>query len=102
MRKVLVAFAALVLCAAPAVAQETADAPAQVAAVKAAPAPAPAQADVQKEQPAAPSLAISSEDVKERVRVIEEQRTEAQMSQSFWYTVAAVAIGVIIALLLLD
>ena len=105
MRKVLVPFAALVLCAAPVAAQqapEGAQVTDQVEVVKAAPA-AQAQPVEEPKQAPRPTLAVSSEQVKEHVRAVEDERGEAQqMGSSFWYTVAAVAIGVIIALLLLD
>ncbi len=100
MKKFLVLAAALLLAAAPAAAQQSVSdaAPtvsAPVAAVQAAAtAPAPA-ADAQ--------LFPTRDEVRQRVAVAEAKRAQAPMGSSdWWYTVAAVALGVIIALLLLD
>jgi hypothetical protein len=103
MRKVFVPFAALLLCAAPVYAQQGADAQPvaveQAEAVQAAEVPAAQPAEAR-----APSLAVSREEIRQRVAAIEEQReSKDQMGgQGFWWTVAAVAIGVIVALLLIE
>jgi uncharacterized protein YdeI (BOF family) len=104
MRKVLILAAALVLCAGPALAQQQADAaatPAQVA-VKAAQAP---QADAAQQSVPQPSLFLTTEQIRQQVQAAEAEREgrEAQLgSTSWWYLVAAIAIGVIVALLILD
>ena len=103
MRKVLILAAALVLCAGQALAQQQADAAAvasPVAAVQAAPAPQVGQPEQQKP---VPSIYVSTEEVRRQVRAAEAQRAEAQVgSRDWWYLVAAIAVGVIVALILLD
>ena len=106
MRKPALLLAALALCAAPAAAQQpqTADAtPAPV--VAAAPAPAPQAAPV---DPAA-ALYVSPAEVREQLRQSEERRARgdrlerAAMGQRDFLIIAgAVAVGVIVAALLLD
>ena len=104
MRKVLILAAALVLCAGPALAQQQADAaatPAQVA-VKAAQAP---QADAPAQSVPQPSLFLTTEQIRQQVQAAEAEREgrDAQVgSASWWYLIAAIAIGIIIAALLLD
>jgi hypothetical protein len=94
MRKLIFASAALLLSAAPLAAQQATSelTPAPSAAVAAEPA-AP--------QPAA--LYPTTEHVKQVVRAQEERRSEQSPigSKDWWYLVAAVAIGVIIAAVLL-
>ncbi|HYJ78790.1 MAG TPA: hypothetical protein VEW03_04285 [Longimicrobiaceae bacterium] len=104
MRKVLILTAALALCAAPTLAQQqpadAAAAPEQSVAVKPAPAP---QADAPVKP--APSLAVGTDEVRQDVRAAESQRAqrEAQVgANNWWYLVAAIAVGVIIAALVLD
>lgn len=95
MRKALLLAAALVLCSAPARAQQS----------QALQAPTPTPATQVAEKPVAPSLHVSREQIDERVRQMEAERAgknEQMGSRGWWYTVAAVAVGVIIALLLID
>jgi hypothetical protein len=94
MRKVLIPVAALLLCAAPARAQQ--------AAVQAEPTPA-AQA---VEQPAArtPALYPTTDEVRQQVRANESRLAQEKApigNRDWWYLVAAIAVGVIIAALLL-
>jgi len=94
MRKMLIPVAALLLCAAPAAAQQAATQPE--------PAPAPRV----EEQPAPKSAALypTSEEVRQQVRANEErlgQQAPPIGNKDWWYLVAAVAIGVIIAALVL-
>src|SRR5918998_96687 len=104
MRKVLILAAALVLCAGPALAQQQADAaatPAQVA-VKAAQAP---QADAATQPVPQPSLFLTTEQIRQQVQAAQAEREgrEAQLgSSNWWYLVAAIAIGIIIAALVPD
>lgn len=92
MKKALVFAAALALAAAPAAAQESAS---PIAAVQAQSAVTTASA--------APSIFVSQDEIQQRVAVAEAEREGAQVgSSNWWYTVAAVALGVIIAFLLLD
>jgi hypothetical protein len=93
MRKVLIPVAALLLCAAPARAQQ--------AAVQAEPTPA-----VQAEQPAAkaPALYPTSDEVRQQVQANESRLGHQKApigNRDWWYLVAAIAVGVIIAALLL-
>ena len=89
MRKLLAAAAALLLAATPAAAQQS-------AAAEAAPAPQPAV------QAAAPSIWVSREEIRQRVAASESVLGEAaQRSESFWWLVTAIAVGVIIAALVL-
>jgi uncharacterized lipoprotein YajG len=92
MKKILVLAAALALAAAPAAAQESrSDAPV-----------VQQQSAVASTAPA-PSIFVSQDEIRQRVAASEAEREGAQVgSQSWWYTVAAVAVGVIIALLLID
>jgi uncharacterized lipoprotein YajG len=92
MKTLLVLAAAALLSAAPAAAQQTMDAPAETAPATTAPAA----------QTAAPSLFVSQDEIRQRVAAAEAQRENAQMSTSFWYMVAAIALGIIIASLLLS
>ncbi|HEX9936771.1 MAG TPA: hypothetical protein VGB15_06600 [Longimicrobium sp.] len=94
MRKVLIAAGALLFCATPAAAQQETVAPADQ---KAAPA---------REAAAAPEPAFfpTTDQVKEDVRQNEDRigQEQAQIgSKSWWYLVAAVAIGVIVAAVVL-
>ncbi len=97
MRKMLVLLGALVLCAAPAAAQTSGPA---------APAETPA-AQVERAEQATPtpSLFPTTDEVREQVRANEENRnaSSAAMTQrDFLYLVAAIAIGIIIAAVVLD
>jgi hypothetical protein len=94
MKKALVLAAALTLAATPAVAQQSASSPGGDApAVQAASATAPV---------AAPSIWVSQEEIRQRVAAAEAERENAQIGSSqWWYLVAAIAIGVIIAALIL-
>ncbi|HYW13892.1 MAG TPA: hypothetical protein VE871_18155 [Longimicrobium sp.] len=88
MKKILVLAAALALAAAPAAAQDAPMVQQQSAVASTAP---------------APSIFVSQDEIRQRVAASEAEREGAQVgSQSWWYTVAAVAVGVIIALLLID
>jgi hypothetical protein len=93
MRKVLIPVAALLLCAAPVTAQQ-AVAPTE---------PAPAQAEEQKE-PKTAALYPTTDEVRQQVRANESRLAEEKApigNRDWWYLVAAIAIGVIIAALLL-
>jgi hypothetical protein len=93
MKKMLVLAAAL-LAAAPAAAQQSADASDAPAVSVSAPA-APSAA--------APSIYVSRDEIRQKVVAAESERGKAPVgSNDWWYTVAAVAVGVIIALLLID
>lgn len=96
MKKYLVLAASLMLAASPAAAQQsTSDAPAVVT--------APAAAAVTTAPSAEAQLFPTRDEVRQRVAEAEAKHARAPMgSQDWWYTVAAVALGVIIALLLLD
>ncbi len=105
MRKVLWTAAVLALCAAPAAAQQIEKpsfdaAPAREA--RAAEAPASRTEPVAAER--TPSLRVSDKEMDQTVRAVAAERgtREQQLGSSFWYTVAAVAIGVILASLLLN
>src|SRR5688500_7301704 len=99
MKKLLVLAAALLLAAAPAAAQQTAEAPAGDEAVVEQLSQTPSAAS----QTLAPSLVVSREEIQARVLAAEEERNSAQIGgQSFWYLVAAIALGVLVALLLVD
>jgi uncharacterized lipoprotein YajG len=90
MKKLLAMAAALVLAATPAAAQQAASAPAQ---------PVAQQAAV---QPGMPSIFVSQDEIRQKVAANEAALAGAQVgSQSWWYLVAAIAVGVIIAALLL-
>jgi hypothetical protein len=90
MKKALVFAAALALAAAPAAAQESAS-------------PTAAVQSAVTTTAAAPSIFVSQDEIQQRVAVAEAEREGAQVgSSNWWYTVAAVALGVIIAFLLLD
>jgi hypothetical protein len=104
MRKVLWTAAVLALCAAPAAAQQIEKPTFDAAPVREARAP---EAPASRTEPVAaertPSLRVSDQQMDETVRAVEAERgTKQQLGSSFWYTVAAVAIGVILASLLLD
>lgn len=99
MKKLLVLAAAALLAAAPATAQQAAQSPngdqaviEQVAAPQA------------EQQAPAPSIFVSREEIQQRVTAMEAAKNgeSAQMNQSFWYLVAAIALGVLLALLLVD
>ena len=99
MKKLLVVAAALLL-AAPAAAQQAVETPSGDQ-------PAVTQVVAAQEQEAqqdlAPTLFVSRAEIQQRVAAMEAERNGAQIgSQSFWYLVAAIALGVLIALLLLD
>lgn len=94
MRKVLITAAALLLCAAPVRAQ-------QALATTVDPAPA-AQADEQQ-APRTASLYPTTDEVRRQVSTVEARRnaTSPMGSRDWWYLVAAIAVGVIIAAILL-
>ncbi|HEX8395515.1 MAG TPA: hypothetical protein VF665_24400 [Longimicrobium sp.] len=93
MKKFLVLAASLLLAATPAAAQQSvSDAAPTVAAPVVTAAPA-----------VEAQLFPTRDEVRQRVAAAEARRAHAPMGSSdWWYTVAAVALGVIIALLLLD
>lgn len=97
MKKLLVLAAATLLAAAPAAAQESPSGDQAVV---------EQVASVQQEaqQAATPSIFVSRAEIQQRVAALEAERNgeSAQMNQSFWYLVAAIALGVLIALLLAD
>jgi hypothetical protein len=93
MRKVLLTAAALVLCAAPVRAQQALSANSDAA-----------PATQQMAEPSAartPSLYPSTEQVRRDVATAESKRVAPLGSRDWWYLVAAVAVGVIIAAILL-
>lgn len=95
MRKMLIPVAALLLCAAPAAAQAVA--PNETAT------PAPVQAEEQQ-APRAPALYPSTDEVRQQVRANESRlgRDQAPIgARDWWYLVAAIAVGVIVAAVLL-
>ena len=103
MRKALWTAAVLALCAAPVAAQQT-----EKPLVDAAPAREvrAAEAPASRTEPAAaerPSLRVRDQQMDETIRTTQAARGEnkQQLGSNFWYTVAAVAIGVIVASLLL-
>lgn len=88
MKKVLMFAAALVLAATPAAAQQS---------------PAAAQQSAVAGPVEAPLLFVSPDEIRQRVAASEAEREGGQIgSTSWWYTVLAVALGVVIAMLLLD
>ncbi|HEX6040949.1 hypothetical protein [Longimicrobium sp.] len=92
MKKALVLAAALALAVTPAAAQESAAPSASVQAQSAVVTTAQA-----------PSIFVSRDEIRQRVAVAEAEREGAQIgSSNWWYTVAAIALGVVIALLLID
>ncbi|HEU0301171.1 MAG TPA: hypothetical protein VFR37_17025 [Longimicrobium sp.] len=96
MKKLLVLAAAL-LVAAPAAAQQSpgSDQPAEQQSLV-------AQAQ-EATQAATPSIFVSRAEIQQRVAAMEAEREGAQAgSGSFLYMVAAIALGVLIALLLID
>jgi uncharacterized lipoprotein YajG len=97
MKKLFVLAAAALLAAAPAAAQQSPSGDQavveQVATVQ-----------QQAQDAAAPSIFVSRTEIQQRVAALEAERNgeSAQMNQSFWYLVAAIALGVLVALLLAD
>ena len=92
MKKALVLAAALALAATPAAAQEGRSPAAAVQAQSAVVSNA-----------VTPSIFVSQDEIRQRVAAAEAEREGAQIgSTSWWYTVLAVALGVLIAMLLLD
>jgi curli biogenesis system outer membrane secretion channel CsgG len=94
MRKVLIPVAALLLCAAPARAQQAA---AQ---------PEPAPAAQAPEQPAPKTVALypTPDEVKQQVSANESRLGHQRApigNRDWWYLVAAIAVGVIVAALVL-
>jgi hypothetical protein len=102
MRKVIWTAAVLALCAAPAAAQQIEKSP-----FTPAPAATEQTAESKKEpvsEDATPSLRVTPEQADATIRAVAQERNQdkQQLGTNFWYTVAAVAIGVILAMLLLD
>ena len=97
MRKLLVLCGALVLCAAPAAAQ-TSGPSAQLESAS------PAKVE-RTTEPRTPSLYPTTDEVRAQVRANEERRhakSSAMTQSDFLYLIAAIAIGVIIAAVVLD
>jgi curli biogenesis system outer membrane secretion channel CsgG len=97
MRKVLVLAAALTLCSVPAAAQQQSLQPA--------PAAAPAAQSAPAEHVPTPSLYVSREQIDARLRQVEAAKngeSEQIGSQSWWYLVLAIAVGVLIAVIIAD
>ncbi len=93
MRKMLIPVAALLLCAVPATAQQAVQ-----------PEPAPATQPVEQPAPRTAALYPTTDEVKEQVRANESRLAEEKApigNRDWWYLVAAIAVGVIIAALLL-
>jgi hypothetical protein len=99
MKKLFVLAAAALLAAAPAAAQQAQSPASDQAVIEQVVTP---QADAQS--PVAPSIFVSREEIQQRVAAMEAAKNgeSAQMNQSFWYLVAAIALGVLVALLLVD
>ena len=102
MRKVIWTAAVLALCAAPAAAQQIEKSP-----FTAAPAATEQPAEPKKEpasENATPSLRVTPEQADATIRAVAEERNQGkqQLGTNFWYTVAAIALGIIIAALLLN
>lgn len=98
MKKLFVFAAALALAAAPAAAQEAQSPSGDQPAVEQT---AVQQQDAQ--QAAAPSIFVSRAEIQQRVAAMEAERNGEQIgSSSFWTLVAAIALGVLVALLLFD
>jgi hypothetical protein len=96
MRKVLIPVAALLLCAAPAMAQQ--------AAVQPEPATAPAAQVEEQQAPKTVALYPTTDEVKQQVRANETrlgQQNAPIGNRDWWYLVAAIAVGVIVAAVLL-
>jgi len=94
MRKVLIPVAALLLSAAPAVAQQAATQPE----------PTPAAQAEEQAAPKTPALYPSTDEVRQQVRANESRLAQENApigNRDWWYLVAAIAVGVIIAALLL-
>ena len=104
MRKVIWTAAVLALCAAPAAAQQIEKSPFTSAPAReqAASVPEPKNEPASKER--TPSLSVTPEQLDETIRAVGEERGQnrQQFGNNFWYTVAAIALGIIIASLLLD
>lgn len=103
MRKALILTAALAMFAGPALAQQSHDAAAAEPTAVTAAAEAPAAQAAEQALPA-PSIHVSTETIRQQVQLAEAQRADkAQIgSQSWIYLVAAIAVGVLIAILLAD
>jgi hypothetical protein len=99
MRKVIWTAAVLALCAAPAAAQQIEKSP-----FTSAPADVAPQKDEAAQQEIKPSLLVSQQQMDETIRAVAEERGQSrqQLGSNFWYTVAAIALGIIIASLLLN
>jgi hypothetical protein len=101
MRKVIWTAAVLALCAAPAAAQQIEKSP-----FTPAPAATEQTAEPKKEpasEDATPSLRVTPEQADATIRAVAEERQgKQQLGTNFWYTVAAIALGIIIAALILN
>ena len=96
MRKLLWTAAILTLCSAPAAAQQIEKSPFAAAQEIA--------AEVQASSTEAPSLLTTPEQIDATIRALAEERAQGrqQIGSNFWYMVAAIALGIIVASLLLD
>jgi uncharacterized lipoprotein YajG len=99
MRKALILTAALAMFAGPALAQQSQEAAATEPVVAAAQAPVAQAAEAPRP---APSIHVSTETIRQQVQTAESQRTGKEQigSQSWLYLVAAIAVGVLIAVLI--
>ena len=95
MRKVLWTAAILTLCSAPAAAQQIERSPFAVAQEIA--------SEVQASAAETPSLRTTPEQIDATIRAVAEERAQGrqQIPSNFWYLVAAIALGIIIASLVL-
>jgi curli biogenesis system outer membrane secretion channel CsgG len=96
MNKLIVPVAAALLAVSPAAAQQALEAPQS---------PSPAQ-QTQVQQPAqesrTPTVHVSRDEVRQRVQANEERLSNAQVTNTnWWWLVAAIAVGVIVAAIVL-
>jgi hypothetical protein len=100
-RTIWTAVVLAVCCVAPAAAQQVEKSPfAPAAPTVSVPAAAPAEAAPAER---APSLEVSTKQIDAAVRAdIAQERKDPMGSRGWWTTVAAVVVGVVIAILLLD
>ena len=104
MRKVLILAAALAMFAGPALAQQQSQEAAATEPAAAVTAVQPSSAQPAEAARPAPSIHVSNETIRQQVQLAEAQRADkAQIGgQSWWYLVAAIAVGVLIAVLIAD
>ena len=104
MRKVISTAAVLTLCAAPAAAQQIEKSPFTAAPAREQAADVAEPKDEAAQQDSKASLRVSQKEMDETIRAVAEERGQGrqQIGTNFWYTVAAIALGIIIASLLLS